>query len=236
MRFLPILLSGLLLVATEGCAAQGTVASSDTIWKFDRLDRIGGVPAHPEGAPKIIETGAGPAVQFDGVKDAIFIDKHPLAGATTWTIEGVFRPDGGPFEQRWMHLAEVDPKTGQETGTRFLFEIRVKDDRWYLDAFTTGQGYKITLIDPSKTFALGRWYRVAMTYDGKTFKSYVDGVEQAEAPLSYKPQGEGHSSVGTRINRVNYFRGALFEARFTPRALSPDEFMPLPQGLNAAGK
>jgi len=236
MRLISAVLLTLLAGLCPGCAAQNAAMPPSAVWTFDHLDRVGGVAARPEGAPKIIETGAGPAVQFDGVKDAIFIDKHPLAGATTWTIEVVFRPDGGPFEQRWMHLAEVDPKTGQETGTRFLFEIRVKDDRWYLDAFTTGDGYKVTLIEPGKTFALGRWYRVAMTYDGKTFKSYVDGVEQAEAPLAFKPQGEGHSSVGTRINRVNYFKGALFEARFTTHALLPDEFLPLPQGLNAAEK
>jgi len=33
--------------------------------------------------------------------------------------------------------------------------------------------------------------------------------------------------VGTRINRVNYFKGALRQARFTHRALAPDEFLKL---------
>jgi hypothetical protein len=226
MRLLPLILSGMLLAFTPACSAESTV------WTFDRIDSIGGVPAHAEGHPKVIETAAGPAVQFDGVADALFIDKHPLTGAATFTAEAVFRPDGGAFEQRWMHLAEIDPATGKDSGTRFLFEIRVVGDRWYLDAFTNGPGYNKTLIAPEKTFPLGRWYRVAMTYDGKVFRSYVDGVPQAEGAISFAPQGAGHTSVGTRINRVDYFKGAIFEARFTPRALLPEEFLPLPAGLN----
>lgn len=230
MRLLPLIVSGILLALTPGCAAESTV------WTFDRIDSIGGVPTHAEGQPNVIETGAGPAVLFNGVNDALFIDKHPLAGASTFTAEAVFRPDGGAFEQRWMHLAEIDPATGKDNGTRFLFEIRVVGERWYLDAFTNGTGYNKTLIAPEKTFPIGRWYRVAMTYDGKVFRSYVDGVPQAEGAISFTPQGQGHASIGTRINRVNYFKGAIFEARFTPRALSADEFLTLPAGLNSPAK
>ena len=218
----------------SGCASFGSDVG--TVWSFGDLTKVGGVAAKAEGAPKIVPTPAGPAIAFDGVKDALFVDTHPLAGATTWTIDAIFRPDGGAFEQRWLHLAEVDPKTEAETGTRFLFEIRVKDDRWYLDAFTVGDGYKMTLIDPSKTFALGRWYHVAMTYDGKMFRSYVDGVEQGAAAIDFKPQGQGHSSVGVRINRVNYFHGAVQNVRFTPKALPLEEISKVPAGLNPAGK
>jgi hypothetical protein len=208
-----------------------TSAPEGTLWRLDRLDRIGGVAAHAEGAPQIIATGAGPAVRFDGVKDALFIDKHPLVGAATFTAEAVFRPEGGPFEQRWMHLAEIDPKTGQDSGARFLFEIRVVGDQWYLDAFTHGANYHLPLMVTDKLHPLERWYRVAMTYDGKTFRSYVDGELQGEAPLTFAAQGDGHAVFGTRINRVDYFKGAVFEARFTPKALAPQDFLPMPQGL-----
>jgi len=211
--------------------AQGAAAED---WSFARLDTIGGVPAHAEGHPQIVATGAGPAVQFNGVDDALFVDKHPLAGATTFSVEAIFRPDGGAFEQRWLHLSETDPATGKDSGPRFLFEIRVVGDRWYLDSFTDGVGYHMPLMVPEKTHPIGRWYRVEMTYDGTTFRSFVDGVEQTEAPLAFKPQGPGHTSIGVRINRVNYFKGAVFKLRFTPRALAASEFMPLPAAL--AGK
>jgi hypothetical protein len=234
MRLAPLFAAVLLAASLSGCATGPAVqtAPESIVWRLDNLERIGGVVAHPEGVPQVVSTGAGAAVQFDGVKDALFIDKHPLAGAATFTAEAIFRPDGGKFEQRWMHLAETDPKTGQDTGTRFLFEIRAVGDKWYLDAFVHGPGYHLPIIIADKLHPLGPWYRVAMTYDGKMFRSYVNGELQGEAPLAFTPQGEGHAAFGTRINRVDFFKGAIFAARFTPRALSPQEFLPLPAGLN----
>ena len=230
-RRLQKLLKGTLLTITAGGMAAGAGAATPVVWKFNRLDDIGGHPTHVEGHPEIIATPAGKAVAFNGADDALVIDNHPLTGAKAFTIEAVFRPDGGAFEQRWLHLAQSDPESQDAKGPRTLFEIRVVGDRWYLDAFTTGPGYNHTLVVPEKTFPVGHWYRVEQTCDGKTYKSYVNGVLQAEATIDYKPQGPGRSSIGMRINHVNFFKGAVLEARFTPRALSPDEFMPLPAGL-----
>lgn len=233
MRLAPLFAVALLAAPLlAGCATAPAAEPGSNLWRFDNLSKVGGVAAHPDGAPQLIATGAGPAIAFDGLKDALFIDKHPLAGATTFTAEAIFRPDGGKFEQRWMHLAEVDPATGKETGTRILFEIRVVGDQWYLDAFAHGPAYHLPIIISDKLHRVGPWYRVAMTYDGKMLRSYVNGELQGEAPLSFTVQGEGHSSFGTRINRVDYFHGAIYEARFTPRALAPQEFLPLPAGLN----
>ena len=201
------------------------------VWKFDRLDNIGGVTTHVEGHPQLVATPAGKAVTFNGVDDALIIDRHPLAGATTFTIEAVFRPDGGAFEQRWLHLAEFDAASNDAQSPRTLFEIRVVENKWYLDAFTTGPGYNQALVVPEKTFPVGRWYRVEQTYDGKVYRSYVNGVLQAEEAFAFKPHGPGRSSVGMRINRVSYYKGAVLEARFTPRALTPEEFIKLPAGL-----
>ena len=232
------ILTGGLIAITAGCALLGAEAPKmePIVWKFDRLDNIGGAATHVEGHPEIISTPAGKAVAFNGVDDALIIDKHPLAGAATFTWEALFRPDGGAFEQRWMHLSEIDPATGKDSDARFLFEIRVEGDKWYLDAFATGPGYKQTLVVPEKTFPIGSWYAVAQSYDGKMYRSYVNGVLQAEAAIEFKAQGPGHASVGARINRVSYYHGAIMEARFTPRALTPEEFLKVPAGLSGPGK
>jgi hypothetical protein len=148
-----------------------------------------------------------------------------------FTIEAVFRPDGGAFEQRWLHLAEADAVNGEAQSPRTLFEIRVVEDRWYLDAFTTGPGYNKALAVPGKTFALGRWYAVQQSFDGKIYRAYVNGVLQAEADLDYRPQGAGRTAIGMRINKVTPFRGAVLQVRFTPRALNPGEFASLPAAL-----
>jgi Concanavalin A-like lectin/glucanases superfamily len=227
-----------LVLLVAGAAMHAAQRPADIVWTFDRLENIGGVKTPVEGQPRIIDTPLGKAVEFDGVDDAIWIEKHPLAGASTFTFEAIFRPDGGAFEQRWFHLAERDPKTtllasaehaktGQDANARFLFELRVVDSSWYLDAFVNGTGYNRALMFKDKVHPLSQWYHVAQTYDGKMFRSYVNGVLQGEAEIAFTPQGEGAASVGTRINRRNYFKGAVRQARFTPRALTPDQFLKL---------
>jgi hypothetical protein len=236
--------ASLVVTALAGCAPApnsiGATRASHSVWRFDRLDRIAGLPIRVEGDPRLIRTGAGAAVAFDGVDDGLFVPAHPLAGAATFTFEAIFRPDGGAVEQRWFHLAEADPAAPagiyppvKPSGPRFLFEIRALPNRWYLDAFTAGPGYNRTLMVPEKLHPLGRWYHVAQTFDGRTYRSYVDGQIQAESPLAFVPQGPGFSSIGTRINRRNYFHGAVYAARFTQRALAPQDFMKLPRGLQA---
>jgi hypothetical protein len=208
-------------------------------WTFDRLDKIGGVATDVEGHPKIIDTPVGKAVEFNGVDESLLIEQHPLAGAETFTFEAIFRPDGGDAQQRWFHLAEIDPKTGlatsiekttTEPNARFLFELRVvNENQWYLDAFVNGPGYNRALMFAGKLHPIGQWYHVAQVYDGKMYRSYVNGELQGEAEVAFKPQGPGRASVGVRMNKVNYFKGAVHMARFTPSALTVDQFLKLPQ-------
>lgn len=238
MRIRHVTLAGcvaglMLLVCSLGVSAQRV--PEQTLWTFDRLDNIGGAATRVEGVPKVIDTPHGKAIQFNGVDDALWVERHPLAGAATFTFEAIFRPDGGAFEQRWFHLAERDPVTqalaspthpkGPDTTPRFLFEIRVIENQWYLDAFVGGPGYSKPLMFKDKLHPVGPWYHVAQTYDGRMYRSYVNGVLQGEAEIAFKPQGEGAASIGTRINRLNYFKGAVRQARFTPKALTPAEFM-----------
>jgi hypothetical protein len=92
---------------------------------------------------------------------------------------------------------------------------------WYLDTFVKGPGYAQVLVDPARLHPLGRWYHVAQTFDGTTYRSYVDGVLEGEARVAFTPQGQGSSSLAMRRNRVDHFHGALRVARFTPTALAP---------------
>jgi hypothetical protein len=177
----------------------------------------------------VIDAPVGKAVEFDGVDDALLIDHHPLAGATAFTWEAVFRPDGGQREQRWFHLNE-DPATGADTENRMLFEIRVVGDSWYFDAYNQSGTASKALINRAALHPLGAWYHVAAVYDGKEFSNYVDGVREGAADIHLAPHGPGRASVGVRINKVFYFKGAVHVARFTRRALAPSEFLkPLPK-------
>ncbi|MBU1347105.1 MAG: LamG domain-containing protein [Alphaproteobacteria bacterium] len=217
------------LTANSACASlTGAAWADQVVWRFGDLDSIR-APLTLEGAPRRVDgpaSAGGGALLFDGVDDALFIGRHPLAGAATFAFETVFRPDGGAFEQRWLHLQSDEEVAPGQTpvGTRFLFEIRVYGDQWALDAFVKGPTYNQTLLFPDRLHPVGRWHHVAQTYDGTTYRSFVNGELQGQAAIAFTPQGPGRASVGTRINRVNHFNGAIAEARFTRRSLRPDQF------------
>jgi len=41
----------------------------------------------------------------------------------------------------------------------------------------------------------------------------------------FKPQKEGRTSIGVRINQVSWYKGAVRQVRITPRVLMPQEFL-----------
>jgi len=185
-------------------------------WQFNRLDQVGGHATTLLGAPKVV----GDAIEFNGVDDAIFLDSHPLAGAAEFTWEVIFRPaSGGRPEQRFFHM--------QENGSqhRLLLETRLIGNQWCLDSFAATSTGAQTLIDRTKLHALDQWHHVAMVYDGRQFRHYVNGVLQGEAVVKLAPQGAGRTSIGVRINKVDYFKGAIRTARMSRRALAVREFL-----------
>lgn len=225
--------SFLALSILAAVSLAGSAQAEQTLWRFDNFKRIGGFAVTPEGQPHLVKGPGGKAIRFDGEGDSLFIDGRPLVGVSTFTAEVVFRPEAGPFAQRFFHIAETDPATGQDTGPpgkgdtngRFMFEVRVADGAWWLDTYVNSKAGSKPLLFETKRFALNRWYAVAQTYDGKTYRSYVDGVLQGEAEVGFTPHGPGHVRVGARMNREYYFTGSVATARFTDRALAPDELL-----------
>ena len=195
-------------------------AAEPDLWIFDRIDRVGGHTATVLGHPKVIDTELGKAVAFNGVEDALFFDVHPLEGAAVFTWEVMFRPDrDGRPEQRFFHL--------QESGTesRLLFETRIINGEWCLDSYAMAGGVGKALIDRTRLHTTDAWHTAALVYDGKELRNYVDGVLEGRAEVHLIPQKAGRTSVGVRINRVDYFKGAIRMARMSRRALTPEEFL-----------
>jgi hypothetical protein len=227
-----------LLLAPIAASAQTTApqppsaAPADQLWRFDSLTSIGGHPVQPVGHPQLIDSPYGKAIQFNGAGDGVFLPVHPLAGASTYTWEVIFRPDAdGPQAQRFFHLQEQDPATGEDTKNRMLYEIRIVDGKWCLDSFASSGASNRTLLacDASHLYPLGQWYRVTAVYDGHELRNYIGNDLQGSGPLDLKPQFPGRTSIGMRINKVFPFKGAVLVTHMTPRVLTPPEFLPMPQ-------
>jgi hypothetical protein len=135
----------LALAASRSCAAQ-------QIWRLDRTDRIGHLRTTVLGHPQIVQSPYGKAVRFDGRQDALFVTKHPLAGAATWSCEVTFEPDDdGAAQQRFFHLSVLD-SAGHDTSDRMLFEIRIVKNAWCLDSFALSGEHKTTLLNCEKRY------------------------------------------------------------------------------------
>lgn len=212
-----------LMVAISGYGQKpehNGAAATPVTWKINRLDKIGRQPAVRIGNPQVINTSDGKAVLFDGLDDGLIVNTNPIAGAATFTVEAVFRPDaGGTTEQRWFHIQE------EANDNRVLLEIRLTGDQWFLDTFIKSGENKRTLYAENFKHNVGEWYHVALVYDGTIMRHFVDGKEELSGPVTIQPLGGGSTSIGVRMNRVFWFKGAVRKARFTPRALSPKEFM-----------
>ena len=190
-------------------------------WKINNLEKIGGHQVEVLGEPKIIETSEGKAILFDGVDDGIIIKNNPLEGAGEFTIEAVFRPDaGGAAEQRWLHIEdEVNAES------RALLEIRLNDKEWFVDTFIKSGENRLPLYAENFKHPIGEWHTVSLVFDGKEMRHYVNGKLELKGNLTINPFGAGSTSIGVRMNKVYWFKGAIRKARFTNRALSPDKFL-----------
>ncbi len=222
--------------AVLGCLLLSSLAAmsqQSITWRFDNLSHIGGNAPTIIGAPRLIDTDLGKAIHFEGnatAGDALFFDTLPLSGTLPYTWEVIFRPSSaGGKEQRFFHLQE------DGTETRRLFETRLIDGKWCLDSFAvnvvpneTAHSAVLLKCDAEHLFPLDRWYAVAAIYDGKTLRSYINGILQGEADVKLFPLGRGGVSVGTRYNKRDFFTGDVFSARFTVRPLPLSELLKVP--------
>ncbi|MGA3286797.1 MAG: LamG domain-containing protein [Bacteroidota bacterium] len=172
------------------------------------------------GVPQIIDCSYGKAVQFDGQDDAMILDTNLLVNMRQFTIEVIMRPDtNGQREQRFLHFGEV-------RGERVMVETRLtKDDQWYLDTYMRSGQTGQTLADSTKLHLLNQWYHVAFVVNDGKIETYVNGRKELEGQIPFSPFTIGQTSIGVRLNRVNWYKGAIYKIKITPMKLGPALFM-----------
>lgn len=191
------------------------------LWHLDTLERIGGHAVEVLGAPRVVETPLGRAVEFDGRGDGLVVGANPLEGLARFTLEVVFEPaaDGGE-EQRFVHMEEAG------TANRALVELRLLPERrWTLDTYLRHGEAGRTLIDRAISHPVGQWHAAALTFDGTRMAHYVDGVREGDGDVAFRPLGPGRASIGVRLNRVSWFKGRIRTIRVTPDVLAPGRML-----------
>jgi len=196
-------------------AAPASTAAK--VWSLDQTEKIGGLTPTVLGHPKVIHEGPAAALEFDGKQDGIILPVTAFGGLRAFTIELQIRPasDGAP-EQRFFH-------TQDSAGSRTLLEIRLTPEKkWALDTFLFSNGKTgLPLLDRTLLHSADEWHWVALRYDGERMTSFVDGKEELTGLVEFPPMlTTGEASIGVRLNRVFWFKGAIREVRISPAALT----------------
>ena len=206
------------LLFLQGIHAQDSVPQ-EILWEINRLDTIGNLPVELIGNPILIDTDEGKAVEFDGVNDGLLVGTNPLAGASEFTIEVVFKPyPGGLEEQRFVHIE-------QDNSNRALIELRsTEDDGWFLDTFIKSGSSARTLYADGYVHETNRWWHAALVYKNDTMTHYVNGEKEMSGTVEFSEVSSGKTSLGVRQNLVSWFKGAIKTLKVTHKALSPEAF------------
>jgi hypothetical protein len=187
------------------------------VWQIQDTNSVAGIKPLVLGTPKTVVDDAITALLLNGSNDGLIIPLNPLQGKRSFTIEILFNPSIDSAAPRMIHIQDAE-------GNRCTIELRVSTKgQWYLDAFLkngkTNKG--LTLIDSSKLHPCGQWYWAALVFDGTKMTSYVNGTKEGEGPVEFVPMIDGQTSLGVRLNRVNWFKGMIAEVRFHPEAVQP---------------
>jgi hypothetical protein len=180
-----------------------------------------GPPATVRGDPRVVPGPNGvEAVRFDGRSDALVLPRHPLSGATDFSLEAVIRPAlEGAAEERVVHL-DVNGSSD-----RVLLETRRMcpgAPEWYADTIVSRDGRSCILNTPERRHPVGEWRALAVVCRAGRMSQYVDGVEEAAIPCPTRVLGEGSLCVGMRLNHVTPFCGEVLAVRCVAAALDPE--------------
>lgn len=171
------------------------------------------------GKPELVSSPFGEAVWFDGIDDAVFLNEMPLQSLQEFTVEMIFKPDtNAPFEQRVLHI-------GESRADRMLLEIRAVDSNWYFDGYACSGLNKKALIDEKLIHPLGQWYHVAFVVTPAKLTTYVNGKKELEEDFTFLPIETGQTSFGVRMNKVSWFKGAVYKIRISPKQIDPKYFI-----------
>ncbi|MEO6097938.1 MAG: LamG domain-containing protein [Fibrobacteria bacterium] len=191
-------------------------------WKIDNLKSIGGITPTLLGNPKVIPIEGISSVAFNGKVDGLTLEASPMIGAEEFTVEVIFYPYSGNVSTapRFVHMQ-------QDEDNRITVELRILGtNKWILDTFIKSSPSERTLLsDTAFRHPTDAWHHAALVYRAGQMSHFVNGAKELSGAVTYRPVTGGQSSLGVRLNKTNYFNGAIRQLRVTHKALTTDQFL-----------
>ncbi len=180
----------------------------------------------------------GSGLSFDGVNDYVTFGIASGLDVTNFTLETWFNWTGGgatantgsggvtaiPLVAKGLHESD-----GSNVDANYFLGITSGGNLAAdFEEYGGGQNYPVTGV---KTVSTNTWHHAAVTYDGQTWKLYLDGVLDVSSTLAapHAPRYDSiqHAGIGTAMNSTGvpegYFAGKIDEVRIWSRALSLSE-------------
>jgi hypothetical protein len=182
------------------------------------------------------QTGGG-AVAFDGVDDHAKTAVDSALGLSTFTLEAWVRRDGegttfttGAGGLRLVPIAGKGLGEGDGTNIDCNYAFGFWGDVLGADFEDMAAGGNHPVMGKTAV-SRNEWHHVAATYDGKTWRLYLDGKLDAEAVANATPRADSiHPfAIGTAIASDGvphgFLQGAVDELRLWNRARTEDEIV-----------
>ena len=177
---------------------------------------------------------ANRGIDFGGTNAYVTFGAAPGLGVSTLTIETWFRRDGAGIATNTGNggviavplvtkgMAETE---GGTVDMNYFLGIRGSDNVLVADFEDTATGLNHPVAGTTAIPANGVWRHAAATYDGTTWRLYLDGVLQAQLAVgAFTPRFDSiqHAALGTALNSAGvatsgqtqgFFDGVMDEAR-----------------------
>ena len=159
---------------------------------------------------------AGKCLSFDGVDDYVNCgSSSSLSAPSQLTVEAWFNPSNFP-----SGLHQI---VGKQT---YYNEYRLVLDGNDLQGhiFSSSTGYVVKSSSSGVYLTTNIWYHAIMTYDGTTFKLYLNGnlVDSLNISITINPNSNS-LTIGTNNDNDYFFPGLIDEVRIYNRALTASE-------------
>jgi hypothetical protein len=180
-------------------------------------------------------TPGGGALVLDGANDYVTMGRDPAFELAAFTIEAWVRRDGdgvtmtsGAGGLRLTPIASKGLGEGDGSNIDANYAFGFWGDVLGADFEDMASGKNHPVFGRT-AIPRGEWHHVAATYDGATWRLYVDGVLDGEATVDAAPRADSvHPFVlGSAVDSAGvphgFFHGALDEVRLWNRARTAEE-------------
>ncbi|BCU76364.1 Ig-like domain-containing protein [Luteolibacter sp. LG18] len=205
------------------------------------IDNLGGIGASAVSTILVQPPAGTDGVYFDGVNDYATFGTNAALGLRTFTLETWFKRDGagtpaGSGSGGVSAIPLIAKGRGENDDNtlncNYLFGIRASDGVLCADfeegpdGTTPGLNHPVAGQTPVQT---GVWQHAAVTYDGTTWRLYLNGNPEGELAVGQPPAWNSiqHAALAAALNSTGVpegsFQGVLDETRIWNRARTVDE-------------